>query len=181
MLIDLIAVAITLFFILGSAYLGAMRSLVKIASFFGSAILSLLLFPWMQKSALYHVGVQWMERQLAAKGLTLFTDQAAGVLCSFLLAILLYLCSKLVLFLLSTFLEGIVRLPVLKQVNRLTGAILGFAEAVLLICAALAILHFMAASSGDLPIYGALRQAPITGWLYEQNPLLLLFRGTVGK
>ena len=170
MLIDLIAVAITLFFILGSAYLGAMRSLVKIASFFGSAILSLLLFPWMQKSALYHVGVQWMERQLAA-----------GVLCSFLLAILLYLCSKLVLFLLSTFLEGIVRLPVLKQVNRLTGAILGFAEAVLLICAALAILHFMAASSGDLPIYGALRQAPITGWLYEQNPLLLLFRGTVGK
>ena len=69
MLIDLIAVAITLFFILGSAYLGAMRSLVKIASFFGSAILSLLLFPWMQKSALYHVGVQWMERQLAAKGM----------------------------------------------------------------------------------------------------------------
>jgi len=37
MKLDLIVLGITLIFVLGGAYLGAMRSLMKILSFFGSA------------------------------------------------------------------------------------------------------------------------------------------------
>ncbi|MBE7042627.1 MAG: CvpA family protein, partial [Ruminococcaceae bacterium] len=53
MKLDLIVLGITLIFVLGGAYLGAMRSLMKILSFFGSALLSLFLFPLLQKSVAF--------------------------------------------------------------------------------------------------------------------------------
>lgn len=174
---DLLVIAVITLFVLGGAYLGAMRSLIKICSFFGSALLALFLFPVLQKTELYHGGTVWMEQLLTQKGVSVFTDQAAGFLCSILLALGLYLGSKLLLLLLSTVLEGVVRLPGLKQVNRMTGGLIGLAEAAILIFAVLAVFRMMEQGSGELPFYSYLEQSFLTRQLYEHNPLMLFFQG----
>lgn len=174
---DLIVIAVAGLFILGGAYLGAMRSLIKIFSFFGSALLALFLFPVLQKTTLYHTAVLQMEQVLAKRGVLMFADQAAGFSCSILLALGLYFGSKLLLLLLSTVLEGVVRLPGLKQVNRVTGAFIGLAEAAVLIFSVLAVFRLISQGSAQLPFYSYLEQSVLTKWLYEYNPLMLFFMG----
>ena len=175
--IDLLIILITVLFVLGGAYLGAMRSIIKIFSFFGSALMALFLFPLLQKTELYQIATLQMEEFLVQKGITVFSDQAAGFLCSILLALGLYFGSKLLLLLLSTVLEGVVRLPGLKQVNRMTGALIGLAEAAVLIFSILAVFRLIARESGELPFYSYLEQSILAQRLYEYNPLMIFFQG----
>ena len=175
--IDLLIILITVLFVLGGAYLGAMRSIIKIFSFFGSALMALFLFPVLQKTELYQIATLQMEEFLVQKGITVFSDQAAGFLCSILLALGLYFGSKLLLLLLSTVLEGVVRLPGLKQVNRMTGALIGLAEAAVLIFSILAVFRLIARESGKLPFYSYLEQSILAQRLYEYNPLMIFFQG----
>lgn len=175
--IDLLIILITVLFVLGGAYLGAMRSIIKIFSFFGSALMALFLFPLLQKTELYQIATLQMEEFLVQKGITVFSDQAAGFLCSILLALGLYFGSNLLLLLLSTVLEGVVRLPGLKQVNRMTGALIGLAEAAVLIFSILAVFRLIARESGELPFYSYLEQSILAQRLYEYNPLMIFFQG----
>ena len=175
MKLDLIVIGITLLFVFGGAYLGAMRSLMKILSFFGSALLSLFLFPLLQKTALYELLVQSAEELLVQRGLVLFPEQAASFLTGIFVALALYFGSKLLLLLLSTVLEGVVRLPLLKQVNRLTGAVLGLAQGAMLIFGILTVLQLIDAP--DLKLYALIDESVLTKALYEYNPLIIFFKG----
>lgn len=175
MKLDLIVIGIVLLFAVGGMYLGAMRSLMKIISFFGSALVSLLLFPVLQKTALYQILVEKLKDILVNKGAVMFPEQAASLAAGILLALGLYFGSKLLLLLLSTVLEGVVRLPLLKQVNRLSGAVLGMAEAAVLIFGLLAVLRLIDAT--DLRVYSYLEESVLTKACYEYNPLMVFFAG----
>ena len=83
--------------------------------------------------------------------------------------------SKILLFLLSTVLEGVVQLPLLKQVNRMTGALLGVLEAGILIFGVLAVLHLV--YTPDWKIYQWIGDSVLTKALYEYNPLMIFFAG----
>ncbi len=175
MKLDLIVLAVTLLFVWGGIRLGAMGSLMKLLSFFGSAFLSLILFPILQKTDGYQRIIEKTEVLLTERGMTLFPDRAASLVSGILLALVLYFGSKAVLLLLSTVLEGVCKLPLLKQVNRLTGALLGLLEAAILILGILAVLRLTEGS--DFKIIQWIEESVLTKALYTYNPLILFFGG----
>ena len=179
MKLDLIVLAVFLLFVLGGMRLGAMGSLMKFLSFFGLALLSFLLFPVLQKTDGYQTAIKKTEEFLIGQGVVVFPDRAASVIAGILLILILYFGGKLLLLLLSTVLEGVVQLPLLKQANRLTGALLGALEAAVLIFGILAVVRLVAAP--DMKITQWIGDSVLTKALYEYNPLITFFAGKRGK
>ncbi|MBE7043760.1 MAG: hypothetical protein E7399_09790, partial [Ruminococcaceae bacterium] len=118
---------------------------------------------------------EMIAEMLAERGVALFPEQAASFLTGILFALVLYFGSKLLLLLLSTVLDGVVRLPLLKQVNRLTGALLGATEAAVLIFGVLTVLQLV--NAPDLILYEWIEESVLTKALYEYNPLMIFFAG----
>ncbi len=179
MKLDLMVLAVIFLFVLGGIRLGAMGSLMKFLSFFGSALVSLFLFPVLQKTQGYQTAIKKIEEILIRQGVTVFPDRAASIIASILLILILYFGGKLLLLLLSTVLEGVVQLPLLKQANRLTGALLGALEAGVLILGFLAVVRLVA--TPDMEINQWIGDSVLTKALYEYNPLITLFAGKRGK
>ncbi len=175
MLLDLIVLFIIILFVFINSKTGAIKSLMKIISFFGSAVLSLILFPLIQQTKTYELFLEKAEVFLQKQGVEFFTDQVASMVAGIVLAILLYLGSKLLLTVLSVLLEGVVQLPLLKQMNHLTGALLGLSEALVVIFGILVLLRLINAS--DLPVYHWIENSVLTRLFYEYNPLMLIFTG----
>ncbi len=178
MKLDLIVLAVILLFVLGGIRLGAMGSLMKFLSFFGSALLSLILFPILQKTNMYQGIMEKTKELLIGQGVTVFPDRAAQVAASILLFLILYFGSKVLFLLLSTVLEGVVQLPFLKQLNRLTGALLGALEAAVMIFGILAVVRFV--GTPEMKIVQWIQNSVLTKALYEYNPLILFFAGKGG-
>ncbi len=175
MKLDLIVLAVILLFVLGGVRLGAMGSLMKLLSFFGSALLSFLLFPLLQKTDGYQRIIEKTEEMLTERGMTVFPDRAASVIAGILLILILYFGGKLLLLLLSTVLESVVQLPLLKQANRLTGALLGALEAAVLIFGILAVLRLVDPPAMKMSQW--IGDSVLTKALYEYNPLITFFAG----
>lgn len=175
MKLDLIAVGILFLFTAGGFCFGAMRSVMKFVSFFGSALISLFLFPLLRKTVVYGLLNEMTERWLLSRSTVLFPKQVASMLSGILLAVILYFGSKILLLLLSSVLEGVTRLPLLKQANRFTGAVLGVAEAGILILGVLALIRI--ANVTDLELYEWIQQSVFVKMLYDKNPLIVILAG----
>ena len=172
MILDLILLLIVLMFVLINSKRGAIKSLMKLISFFGSAVLSIILFPLIQQTKSYKIILEYAEMFLQKQGVQFFSDQVASMVVGIILAVILYLVSKLFLSLMSVLLDGIVHLPLLKQINHLTGALIGLAEAAVLIFGSLMFLRLIGAS--DLSVYRWIENSVLTRLFYEYNPLMLI-------
>ncbi len=150
---ELAALAIVLLSIAQGAYQGLLLklySLVKIILLLvGTAVLTMLL-------------------------LELFPVSSSGGKAVTLIAVVIAV--GIVLGAVERTLEIVDRIPVIKQLNKLGGAVLGLALGVLLLW----VIMFLLEAFRDVPWCAdtalAVRQSTWLGWLYRINPLWALFR-----
>lgn len=116
-------------------------------------------------------------------GVTLFRDYVSGYLADMILKmavfVVLFLTIYIILHLLVLWLDLIARLPILSGINKISGALLGAAEALIFIWIGCLLLT---AFSGTAPAAAALKQVEASKWLsylYDHNLLLNFVVGLV--
>lgn len=90
--------------------------------------------------------------------------------------VLIILAVKIILLVLSTILDNFAKLPVLKQMNRFSGLLFGFAKGGIIIFIILAVcVPIISLIENDF-IFNSLQNSTMTKYLYDHNLLLLLFK-----
>ena len=89
--------------------------------------------------------------------------------------VVVFIVSKLILMIISMFLKGIVKLPVLKQFDKIGGVVLGAVEGVVLVYVVLAVISIssMVWSNNKLAEY--VEESSIGGMIYENNIIVKYF------
>lgn len=90
-----------------------------------------------------------------------------------LISVILFLILRIFLGVLLRIISKLFKLPVLKQLNRLLGAVVGFLQGVLLLLVVSAVLHGIALSNGPDSFLSVqnLEQTTVLHWIIEINPL----------
>ena len=86
--------------------------------------------------------------------------------------IAIFVVARFILFIISKFVNFIAELPIIKQVNKSGGIIIGIIKGLLVIYIILAILSFVAPAFGSSPLYAMINESSIGSFMYNNNLLL---------
>jgi len=93
--------------------------------------------------------------------------------------LLIFIAVKLLLFLIGYLLNSIASLPVLREFNRLGGAIFGVFKGLLIVFIFLALLTPFAAMTKEGILMEGLEKSVAARYLYDRNPIINLLQGSV--
>ena len=87
-------------------------------------------------------------------------------------AIAIYLVARLILLIISFFIEGLTELPVIKQIDKTGGVIYGLIEGLLIIFILLSIVSFITLAAPENIIHTAITKSVVGDILYKYNPII---------
>lgn len=88
--------------------------------------------------------------------------------------ILVFILARIILIFAKSLLELIVKLPVIKQMDKIGGVAYGLLEGIIIVYVALAILSFVSPMFDSAEVLSAVNHAAIGGFLYNNNIILKL-------
>ncbi len=107
------------------------------------------------------------------------STQISKLVIDIISLVILFIAIKLVLLLLRLILEGLAKLPVLKQADKLGGFVFGVIQGLLIVYAVCALLMLFNSSPQFADIFNTIENSMIAKYFYENNIILnLMFPGT---
>lgn len=97
-----------------------------------------------------------------------------------LAAVTLFILTKIILSLLIAFLEKMCRLPLIKEMNRIAGGIVGALNALIMICIAAEIVMLCLPPAARPAVNEVIDQTHIATFFYRENILMRLFTNELG-
>lgn len=111
----------------------------------------------------------------ANTGIEALARQISISVIQFIVAICLFLITKLFLLIFRTISDVLSDLPLIKQFNKVGGFIYGFIKGILVIYIILALIYLLSPTINNQNIINAIHNSFITNLLFEYNILLMLF------
>ena len=197
MFADIIVIGIVVICIIHGYKSGFLKSLINIGAYIVSILLSFILHPilsgLMMKTPLYTFFVQKIsekyptvealksELQFLEKYLQgvegAVSEMAATLLISIISFILIVIICKVAISLIAKGLNLFTRLPVLKQFNRLGGAITGGVIGIVVIYVAMALMVICAPIDNFAEITSEIHKSVFAKEMYNNNIMLNLING----
>ncbi|MBE6748657.1 MAG: CvpA family protein [Ruminococcaceae bacterium] len=108
--------------------------------------------------------------------MTNVTDKVMPQLTEAVTVVLLFIVFTLVLKFVIRLLNGVInRIPVIKETDKIFGAILGAVKAVVIILVVCTVLYFVASSSNDEQLVSIVNSSKIFEFVNNHNPLINIF------
>lgn len=101
-------------------------------------------------------------------------ENSKEVILKILSWVVIYLAVRIILFIICLVCNGIMSIPFLKQINNLTGLVLGIILGLFRIYVILAIISFIITLVPITPVVDAIKASLIIGFMYENNLLVSL-------
>ena len=101
-------------------------------------------------------------------------ENSKEIILKILSWVIIYLAVRIILFVICLVCNGIMSIPFLKQINNLTGLILGLILGLFRIYVILAIISFVITIVPITPVVDAIKASMIIGFMYENNLLVSL-------
>ena len=174
-IVDMVIAAIVLLSVIVGYQCGFIKTVLGLFSNIFSIVLTYLLYPVLLKSPLYDSLSLWAFN--AAQSLlknSFLSEQAVQVSLNIIFILILFFVIKLVVKMLIGMIDVIAKIPVIKQINKLGGAIGGFLSGMLIVYFILGVL-FIAKDSLNEPAkeaYKAIDQSVIGKNIYDNNFIL---------
>lgn len=102
----------------------------------------------------------------------LLTDQITRIVIDVLALAIIYFAIRIILFLLRFLLEGLSKLPIFKQIDKLGGFVLGAVEGVLTIFILMAILMLFHTTPSFDYLFSLINDSVIAKYFYENNVII---------
>lgn len=196
MIADICVIAIVAFFVYIGYRSGLMRSVVRIASYIVSIIVSLFLYPVISdiliKTPIYEkltsiISEKYIMQDFAdsasvtfgilakyvERGAESVASGIAGSIATLIINVLAFvvvlILSKLIIRIVSRTFNIFTKLPVIKQFNRLGGAILGGLSGVLVLYIAFAVLFLFSPIDPQSRVAAEIEESTLASEIYENN------------
>lgn len=101
-------------------------------------------------------------------------ENSKEIILKILSWVVIYLSVRIILFIICLVCNGIMSIPFLKQINNLTGLVLGLILGLFRIYVILAIISFIITIVPITPVVDAIKASLIIGFMYENNLLVSL-------
>lgn len=101
-------------------------------------------------------------------------ENSKEIILKILSWVIIYLVVRIIVFVICLVCNGIMSIPFLKQINNLTGLILGLILGLFRIYVILAIISFVITIVPITPVVDAIKASMIIGFMYENNLLVSL-------
>lgn len=101
-------------------------------------------------------------------------ENSKEIILKILSWVVIYLSVRIILFIICLVCNGIMSIPFLKQINNLTGLVLGLILGLFRIYVILAIISFIITIVPITPVVDAIKSSLIIGFMYENNLLVSL-------
>lgn len=98
----------------------------------------------------------------------------AGMAINIIAMVLVFIIVRMVLGILSSMLDIVGRLPVIRHFNRGGGLILGLVQGVVIVWIGLAIINLFFLDPTRPELVRLLEESLIAGWVYEHNPIMVM-------
>ena len=197
MIADVIVVAVVAVCIFLGYKAGFLRSLINVVSYIASIILSFLFYPilsgFLMETPLYTFFVEKIGAKYPAEGLIQtewrflekYINEAEGAVAaavaelliniiSFILIVILF---KIAIKLIGNALNLFARLPVIKQCNRLGGAVTGGLLGILVVYIVMALMVTIAPLDSIDKVTAEIQKSTFTEEMYNNNIILNLIGG----
>ncbi len=199
MLADAFVVAVVVIAIVIGYKMGFLKSVISVVSYVASIILSFLFYPilsdFLVKTPLYPFFVEKLNKNYLSaekfalsedgffasylnKGIESATEGIAGAMAQLLISIIAFviiiILSKIAIRLIAKALKVFTKLPVIKQFNRLGGAIAGAFMGVLVIYIVFALVVVISPLKADSKVMAEIEKSSFASEMYENNILLEL-------
>ena len=171
---DIVLFILVAVFMLWGYRRGLIRTVIHLISVFVCGIITFVLFPFVKQAIQFNDLMEQLMDKMMQVGGSFVTADSLGFVCNILLAFLVFLCLRLVLSLLAKALDSVAKLPVLKQMNKLAGAVFGVLEGLLIVYLILGVLDLIQPNVGNLAIYEYINDSEYLKALYQNNILLNL-------
>ncbi len=199
MLADICVVLIVAFFVYTGYRAGFTRSLIKIASYLISLVLSFSLYPVvsgaLMKTPIYEKLVEIIGDNIKPQGDALgiienYIDSGinsvstsfASLLVNIIAFIIILIASKIIIRLVGNLLGIFTKLPVVKQFNRLGGGVLGGLVGILVLYIVCAVVVLFLPLEKDSSMAREISVSTFASEIYENNMILnLLGKGNQNK
>lgn len=99
-------------------------------------------------------------------------NELAGMIISVLSLVAVFFVLRLVFALIGRLLNGIARLPVLRQVNKIGGLVFGAAQGILAVYILFAVLMLFHSNPGFAPLFGGIESSKIASVFYTNNIII---------
>ncbi len=196
MVADIVVIGIVAVCILRGYKSGFLKSLINIAAYIVSIVLSFLLHPMLSeiliKTPLYTFFVQKIEenypKAIALQGGTFLdkyletaegavSEAIAGLLVSIVSFVLIVIICKILISLIAKVLNVFTRLPVLKQFNSLGGAVAGGVIGILLVYVVMALVVAFAPAENFDKVTNEIHKSVFAKEIYNNNIILEFISG----
>ena len=196
MVADIVVIGIVAVCILRGYKSGFLKSLINIAAYIVSIVLSFLLHPMLSelliKTPLYTFFVQKIEenypKAIALQGGTFLdkyletaegavSEAIAGLLVSIVSFVLIVIICKILISLIAKVLNVFTRLPVLKQFNSLGGAVAGGVIGILLVYVVMALVVAFAPAENFDKVTNEIHSSVFAKEIYNNNIILEFISG----
>ncbi len=198
MIADILVILFVVIFIWIGYKSGLMRSLIKIASYIISIIAAFLIFPVVSEFLMSTPLYVWIEQKVGegkipisetsgffAKYLSESAESITGGISSAVAQLLINIAAFILVLILSRILMLVIckvlnvftHLPVIKQFNRLGGAILGGVLGIITLYVVFAAVVLFAPFEENGKVIAELEKSSFAGEMYENNVLIELVKG----
>jgi len=169
---DVVLAVILLIFVFLGYTKGLVRTLVNIASFFLSGILTFYFLPTVKKLIGFEELAGAVGESIEGFGVDMIKKEIAALLVSVVIVIVLFLLIRFVIMLFGKALDTVAGLPVLRQLNRAGGALFGIIQGFLIIYLALGILFLVHHNSRSELFKKEIYESQYATQMYDSNILL---------
>ena len=197
MLADAFVVAVVVIAIAMGYKMGFLKTFISVVSYVASIILSFFFYPvlsdFLMKTPLYPFFVEKLSKNYLAsgnaavseggffakflsKGIESATEGIAGAMAQLLVNIIAFVAiiilSKIAIRLIAKALNIFTKLPVIKQFNRLGGAVVGAFVGVLVVYIVFAVVVVVSPLKADSKVMAEIQKSSFASEMYENNILL---------
>ena len=173
-LMDVLLLVILFIFVLLGLMKGLVRTIVNIASFFISGVLTFYLLPMVKKWIGFEdiTGAASENININAFGADLIRKEITALVISAVIVVVLFLLIRFLFMLFGRILDIISDLPVLRQLNKIGGAALGVIQGFLIIYLALGVLFLVHHNSRSELLMKEINESQYATEMYNNNILL---------
>ena len=201
MVADIIVIAVVAVFVAAGYKAGLIRSFMGIASYIISIIIAFLIYPvvsgFLVKTPLYTYLTEMVNNNYVSENMqsadtgmfgffskhmsegldavaTTVSEEIAALLINIIAFILVIVISRILIWLITKVLNIFSKLPVIKQFNRLGGALLGGIKGILILYIVFAIVTVFVPFKENGVIVKGIEESSFAGAMYEDNIILNL-------
>lgn len=102
-------------------------------------------------------------------------EKTTNTIVYVLIGIIVFVIARLILLIVSLFIKGITKLPLIKQIDEFGGIAYGFLEGIIIVYSILAIISLVSVVCKDFSIINHINKSTLGSILYNNNIILKIF------